>query len=61
MRGLTLEELRAFLTSILVKPTRSRNWPSWLRLRTQDQAKPGPVAVPKTDSSAATTPNSTVQ
>ena len=61
VRGLTLEELRAFLTSILVKPARSRNWPSWLRLRTQDQAKPGPVAVPKTDSSAATTPNSTVQ
>lgn len=61
VRGLTLEQLRAFLTSILVKPGRSRNWLGWLRLRTQDQTKPGPVAVAKTDSPAATTSNSTAQ
>src|SRR5205823_13746216 len=26
VRGVTLEELRAFLTAVLVNPTRSRNW-----------------------------------
>jgi diadenylate cyclase len=61
VRGLTLEELRAFLTSVLVKPARSRNWLGWLRLRTQDQAKPGPVAVAKTDSPVTTTSNGTAQ
>jgi diadenylate cyclase len=61
VRGVTLEELRAFLTTVLVRPARSRNWLDWLRSRTQDQAKPGPVAVAKTDSPAATTSNGTAQ
>src|SRR5215831_1401256 len=30
-RGVTLEELRAFLTSVLVPPAPSRNWVGWLR------------------------------
>ena len=33
LRGVTLEELRAFLTSVLVKPARSRTGLSWLRFR----------------------------
>src|SRR3954452_13402965 len=31
VRGVTLEELRAFLTSVLVPPARSRNWISWVK------------------------------
>ena len=54
VRGVTSEELRAFLSSILVRPERSRNWPGWLRLRTADRAKPGPVVVAKADSAPAT-------
>jgi len=56
-RGITLEELRAFLTSVLVSPARSRNWLSWARLRTQDRVQPGPVAVAKTDLPAASAPS----
>ena len=47
VRGVTLEELRAFLTSVLVNPARSRNWMGWLRSWTTDRVKPGPVAVAK--------------
>jgi diadenylate cyclase len=54
VRGVTLEELRAFLTSVLLNPVRSRNWMSWLRSWTTERVKPGPVAVPKAD--AASTP-----
>jgi diadenylate cyclase len=47
VRGVTLEELRAFLTSVLLNPVRSRNWMSWLRSWTIDRIRPGPVAVAK--------------
>ena len=57
VRGLTLEELRAFLSSVLVTPARSRNWLGWIRFRTQHRAEPGPVAMPKTDSPAAPATN----
>src|SRR5881296_2489001 len=42
VRGLTLEELRAFLTSVLVKPEKSRNWAEWLRSRKTQAAKHHP-------------------
>jgi diadenylate cyclase len=58
VRGVTLEELRAFLSSILVTPERSSNWPGWLRLRAADRAKPGPAVVAKADSAATTPVNS---
>ena len=61
MRGITLEELRAFLTSVLVRPSRSRSWLSWLRSRIQDQPRPGPVAVAKAESPAPTTPTGASQ
>jgi len=57
VRGLTLEKLRAFLTSVLVKPARSRDWLGWIRFRKKHQAEPGPVAVAKTDSPAASATN----
>ena len=55
VRGVTLEELRAFLTSVLLNPARSRNWLGWLRSWTSDRIKPGPAAVAKADSAAAPT------
>jgi diadenylate cyclase len=61
VRGVTLEELRAFLTSVLVTPARSRNWLGWLRSWTGDRALPGPVAVAKADSADASTTNGNAQ
>jgi diadenylate cyclase len=57
VRGVTLQELRAFLTSVLVTPSRSRNWPGWVRSWIADRAKPVPVAAVKADSPATTTAN----
>ena len=55
VRDLTLEELRAFLTSVLLNPARSRNWLGWLRSWTTERVKPGPVALVKADSATAPT------
>jgi diadenylate cyclase len=44
-RNVTLEEMRAFLTSMLVTTTRSRNWWRWLKPRFWERAKPGPVVL----------------
>jgi diadenylate cyclase len=54
-RGVTLEELRAFLTSVLVRQAKSRRWLGWMHSRTVDQVKPSPVHLAKTDSPDATT------
>jgi len=53
MRGVTLEELRAFLTTVLVTTSRSRNWLKWLHLRPSNQPKPAPVHMTKSDSPIA--------
>ncbi|MCW5551801.1 MAG: diadenylate cyclase CdaA [Verrucomicrobiae bacterium] len=45
VRGVTLEELRAFLTSVLVRPEESRGFLAWLRSWTAERPKPGPVVV----------------
>ena len=55
-RGVTLEALRAFLTSVLIEPDKSRGGLSWIRSWTKDRVKPSPVHMAKTDSTAATTP-----
>jgi hypothetical protein len=34
VRGVTIEELRAFLTSVIVRPARGRGLLNWLRART---------------------------
>jgi diadenylate cyclase len=57
VRGITLEELRAFLTSVLVKPARSRNGLGWFRFRLKDRPKPGPTEVAKGEASAASATN----
>jgi diadenylate cyclase len=54
-RGVSSEELRAFLTSVLVVPARSRNWMGWARSFTANKVKPGPIAVAKAEGTAATT------
>jgi diadenylate cyclase len=48
-RGVTLEELRAFLTSLLITPGKSRKWLNWLRSRTTHRVKPSPVHLAKAD------------
>jgi diadenylate cyclase len=51
VRGVTAEELRAFLTSLLVKePRRPRGWIGYLRARMESGPAPGPPAVPKAES-----------
>lgn len=54
-RAVTLEELRAFLTSVLVKPAKSRNWLRWFRSWNADRVKPSPVHLAKSNP-ADTTP-----
>lgn len=46
-RSVTLEELRAFLSSVLVTPVRSRNWVSWIRSRVTQRVPPEPPVVTK--------------
>ena len=52
-RGVTLEALRAFLTSVLITPTKSRNWLGWIRSWTTDRVKPSPVHMTKSDAPPA--------
>jgi diadenylate cyclase len=45
VRGVTLEELRAFLTSVLVQPAKSHSLVEWLRFRLSEQYKANNSAV----------------
>ena len=47
VRGVTLEELRAFLTLVLVQPAKSRGAIEWLRFHLTERYKPAPVVVTK--------------
>jgi hypothetical protein len=47
VRGVSLEQLRAFLTSVLVQPAKSRHGVEWLRARLGERHKPGAVVVTK--------------
>ena len=49
VRGVTLEELRAFLTALLVHPAKARTLVEWMRSRLADQAKPGPVVITRSE------------
>jgi diadenylate cyclase len=46
-RGVSLEELRAFLTSVLLRPTKPRNVIGRLRELAGNRAQPGPAVVTK--------------
>src|SRR3989449_421892 len=54
-RHVSLEELRAFLTTVLVAPTRSRNWMGWMRERLKSRSRSAPAVVSKPDSSLPAT------
>jgi diadenylate cyclase len=56
VRGVTLEELRAFLTSVLVNRTNTRGVVGWLRSWTKERPKPGPVVVTKNEGRPAAAP-----
>lgn len=45
VRHVSLEELRAFLTTVLVKPVRSRPWMEWLRRWAANRIKPQPAVL----------------
>lgn len=45
VRNITSEQLRAFLTSQLVRPAPSRNWVTWIRSWLKERAQPGPAMV----------------
>jgi len=49
VRGISLEELRSFLTSVLVRPTRARGLLGWLRLRPNDTPKTGPAVITRNE------------
>jgi diadenylate cyclase len=48
VRGVTLEALRAFLSSMLVRPAKSRSFIDWIRSFPSNQIKPGPAVITKT-------------
>jgi len=47
VRGVSLEELRAFLTSVLVQPAKSAGPAEWFRSHFVERYRPGPVVVSK--------------
>lgn len=59
-RGVSLEELRAFLTSVLITPaSRSRNWVSWIRFWSRERSKKSPEVLAHSDAAPAPTTTST--
>ncbi len=57
VRGVSLEELRAFLTSLLVPPAKSHTFAAWLRSRLVELPKPGPAVITVRESRPAAKPN----
>jgi diadenylate cyclase len=47
VRGISVEELRAFLTSVLIAPPKSRPWREWLRPLRVEAVKPPPAFTTK--------------
>lgn len=56
VRGVTLEALRAFLTSVLVSNNVKRTWLGWLRARLKERVKTAPLLMTQTQSSSAAPP-----
>jgi diadenylate cyclase len=60
VRGVTLEELRAFLTSVLVAPAaRTRNWMGLVRFWRRDHAPTGAVALASAPATGVATTTTT--
>jgi len=58
VRGISLEELRAFLTSVLVTAPQQRKWAERIRSLVAEPEKPGPAVVSKSAPPAPTSPAS---
>jgi len=50
VRGVTLEELRAFLTSLLIRPVKSHTFVDWLRSHLSERYKPSSAVITKNES-----------
>jgi diadenylate cyclase len=49
VRGVTLEELRSFLTSVLLQPSKSSNIAKWLRAQFNQPSNPGPAVITRSE------------
>ncbi len=49
VRGVTLEELRSFLTSVLLQPAKSHSVVKWLRARFSEPRNPGPAVITRNE------------
>jgi diadenylate cyclase len=58
VRGVSLEELRAFLTSVLVQPAKSHSLVEWFRQRFSERHKPGAAVITKNETRPANKPAS---
>ncbi|HXE43010.1 MAG TPA: hypothetical protein VN516_08290, partial [Candidatus Baltobacteraceae bacterium] len=47
VRGVTIEELRAFLTSVIVQPAKTRSVVEWTRRQFGQRNKTGPAVITK--------------
>jgi len=56
VRGVSLEELRAFLTSVLVQPAKSHSAVEWLRARLGERYKAGPAVITRSEPRPASKP-----
>ncbi len=56
VRGVTLEELRSFLTSVLLQPAKSHNVVKWLRARFSEPRNPGPAIITRNEQRQASKP-----
>lgn len=52
VRHVSLEELRAFLTTVLVKPVKARPWVEWIRRLTAARIKPQPAVIQRQEPEA---------
>ncbi len=49
VRGVTLEELRSFLTSVLLRPAKSHSVVKWLRARFSEPRNSGPAVITRSE------------
>jgi diadenylate cyclase len=54
IRNVTVEDLRSFLTSVLISPGRSRNFLGWIRSWTTQRFRPQPVVLANADPATST-------
>lgn len=56
-RGVTAEELRAFMTSVILQPAKTHGFAKWLRAQFRERNKPvGPVVITKHEARSGARP-----